>query len=381
MNSRFTIDGSDALEEELEKTCERVVRGVREIIPNGKLQALLLGGGYGRGHGGVLKTSSGDKPYNDLEFYVCLEGNEHLNQKKYRETFHHLAEKLSPDAGLEIEFKITSRKKLRRIPPTMFTYDLACGHRSLIGKNNLFGESDAKNPAEVPLFEATRLLMNRCSGLLFAKEHLNRKPFTADDADFVGRNHAKAQLGFGDAFLTANGKYHWDCRERNARLKNLSPENKLSWLDEMKHHHDAGLEFKLHPQRTVSSLENLCNQQRNLADLGLKIWLWLETKRLRNMFTSATNYASSLLDKCPETNPLRNILINAKTFGGTSLLKRKSRRYPRERLLNSLALLLWEPAALTNSTTRQQLQIELQTNATNFKEFVHAYDILWKKFN
>lgn len=381
MNPRFTIDGSDALEKEMEKTCERVLRGVREIISNGKLEALLLGGGYGRGQGGVLKTPSGDKPYNDLEFYVCLHGNELLNQRKYQYAFHHLAEKLSPDAGLEVEFKITSLEKLQKTPPTMFTYDLACGHRSLVETNNPFTESAIQDAAKIPLFEATRLLMNRCTGLLFAKEHLQRKPFTADDADFVGRNHAKAQLGFGDALLTAHGKYHWDCRERNARLKNLVHENKLECLSEVQRHHDVGLEFKLHPKRTTASIEDLCNQQHDLTGLGLKIWLWLESKRLGKLFTSPVDYSLSNLDKCPETNQFRNILINAKTFGAAFVLKGKPQRYPRERLLHSLALLLWEPAALTHPNTCRRLQTELNTNATSFGGFIKSYEVLWKKFN
>jgi len=33
--------------------------------------------------------------------------------------------------------------------------------------------------------------MNRCSGLLFAREKLQREVFTDDDADFVCRNFAR----------------------------------------------------------------------------------------------------------------------------------------------------------------------------------------------
>src|SRR6476646_6533016 len=80
---RFTIDGSDELEEHLEGTCEMVLSGVLEIVSPRRLEALLLGGGYGRGQGGVLKTETGDQPYNDLEFYVCLRGPHWLNERRY----------------------------------------------------------------------------------------------------------------------------------------------------------------------------------------------------------------------------------------------------------------------------------------------------------
>jgi hypothetical protein len=381
MKARFTIDGSDALEKHLWRMCERVATGVREIIPNGELQALLLGGGYGRGQGGVLKTSSGEKAYNDLEFYVCVRGSEVLNREKFRGAFHELSEKLSPEAGVEVEFKISSVPKLQKFPPTMFSYDLAWGHRTVIGDDANFLERDTLHAENIPLYEATRLLMNRCSGLLFAREHLQRKPFTADDADFVGRNHAKAQLSFGDAFLTAHGQYHWDCRVRNERLVKFSPEHNLPWLDDVRRHHSLGMDFKFHPRLTTASMENLCDRQRELTHLALRVWLWLESKRLNQMFTSPREYVESNKNKCPETNPLRNFAINAKTFGKVFISAGRPFRYPRERLFDSLALLLWEPTALTRDVFLRRIQTDLRTEATAFADLVRAYESLWKNFN
>ena len=39
-----------------------------------KLSAVVLGGGYGRGEGGVLRTEHGDHLYNDLDFFVFADG-------------------------------------------------------------------------------------------------------------------------------------------------------------------------------------------------------------------------------------------------------------------------------------------------------------------
>ena len=75
---RFTIDGDPSLERHLDQVCNRVTDEVRACIPGRSLEGLLLGGGYGRGEGGVLKTASGDRPYNDLEFYVFVRGNAFL---------------------------------------------------------------------------------------------------------------------------------------------------------------------------------------------------------------------------------------------------------------------------------------------------------------
>src|SRR4051812_47179309 len=82
--ARFTIDGDETLERHLARACAQVLSGVRGLIPAGKLEALLLGGGYGRGEGGVLRTPEGERPYNDLEFYVAIAGNRHVNELRYQ---------------------------------------------------------------------------------------------------------------------------------------------------------------------------------------------------------------------------------------------------------------------------------------------------------
>ena len=124
VNARFTLDGSDALESKLAQICRKVLEAVQALIPSTVLEALVLGGGYGRGQGGVLKTNSGDQPYNDLEFYVFIRGNVLLNERRYRGALQALGGRHSQEANLHIEFKVYSVEKLRRGAISMFTYDL-----------------------------------------------------------------------------------------------------------------------------------------------------------------------------------------------------------------------------------------------------------------
>lgn len=378
---RFTLDGSEALERHLARSCARALAGVRACIPEDVLEGLLLGGGYGRGEGGVLLTEEGEQPYNDLEFYVFVQGHPRLNERRYGEALHALAEKLARFAGVEIEFKIVSLRQLARSPITMHYYDLVTGHRQLWGRKPLAAELEhLRAGTRLPLSEATRLLLNRCTGLLFAKERLQRRAFTVEDADFVGRNLAKAQLAFGDVVLTAYGQYHWSSRVRWQRLQRLIPDEPLPWLDEVKAHHDAGVAFKLHPLRTMASHPALEQQHAELTALGIQIWLWLESVRLGVPFRSAYEYASSPQDKCPETNRWRNWMINLRLAGASALLAPTRCRYPRERLLNALALLLWEPVDAGNGVLRC-LQRELHTTRSDFPGLVRSYDQIWRMFN
>lgn len=379
---RFTLDGSEALEAHLEKVCHGVGESIRALIPAGKLEGILLAGGYGRGEGGVLKGDLGDLPYNDMEFYVFIKGSTLLNDRRYRAALHDLGLRLSPRAGLDVEFKILSLATLRRSKVTMFSYDFVTRHRWVIGDDSLLKGCERHHDASaIPAQEATRLLFNRCSGLLYATERLRRPEFTAEDADFVGRNLAKAQLGIGDAILAASGQYHSSCLKRHGRLCALLRENAglPASLSNIAQQHEPGVFFKLRPHRSSQTREELDGRLKELSALALSAWLHLESTRLQRHFSSAADYAFSDFNKCPEQPAWKNLLVNVRTFGPKAVLKAGAMRYPRERLFTALALLLWsdctEPRAVTT------LQQVLQTPASNFAGFVKAYEQLWHHFN
>jgi len=339
----FTLDGDGALELHLDRTCKKIAAGVQKIIVRQQLEGLLLGGGYGRGEGGVLKTRHGDRPYNDLEFYVLVRGHDWVNEQLYGSRLRRLARTLAPEAGVEIEFKIISRQTLQTSPVSMFFYDLVSAHRWYLGEeSHLAGCDHHRQARDIPMHEATRLLMNRCTGLLLAKELLERGSIRDDEADFVSRNIAKAQLALGDAVLTVFGQYHWSCLVRNRRLQELETDDNLSWLAEVRHLHELGLRFKLHPE-PVLSVADLESEHKHTAALAQQVWLWLENRRLDCHFLSMRGYALSTLNKCPETNAGRNRLVNAKVFGFHTYIKTRSEHHPRERVLNALAILLWLP--------------------------------------
>lgn len=379
---RFTRDGSNELEIHLQITCERVQEAICALIPPRKLAGLLLAGGYGRGEGGVLRTSAGEQPYNDLEFYVFVHGSALLAERKFRQALHALGEQLAQVAQIEVEFKILSTIKLRRAMPTMFYYDLLMGHRWLVGDDSLLAGCEHHCEAgAIPLHEATRLLMNRCSGLLFSAERLARTPFTADDSDFVGRNLAKARLGFGDVILAVNGLYHWSCLERHRRLLDLRSTSTIPNLAALCCLHGAGVEFKLHPVRATTSQATLVNIHSELTALAQQLWLWLESLRLRVPFGDNRDYICDSRNKCPEFPALRNRLVNAWNFGPAALLAPHADHHPREQLLRSLALLLWEKEPERYLHIVPRLQRELHSAPPDFPNLVAAYARLWHRFN
>jgi hypothetical protein len=379
---RFTLDGDDALERHLERTCARVVSGIRGLIPQRKLEAVLLGGGYGRGEGGVLRGEGGNRPYNDLEFYVAIKGSRHANEFLYRRRLEVLGEILTHLADAEVELKVTSLAELASRPVSMFSYDLAAGHRLLWGGASALhmpGWEVHRRPENIPEREATRLLMNRCSGLLLARVKIEQEPFTPSVADFVRRNVAKAQLACGDALLAAHGRYHWSCSERHRRLRDLARDKRSVWFDAALRHHAVGVEFKLHPESGSVPRDSLAASHAEVTAFALKCWLWLEARRLGRKFPSARAYAEDTCDKCPGSSPFLNILLNLRADGFRPRAKPSPWRHPRQRILHSLSLLLWEPAATGEPAERKRIQTELNARGSGLGEWIGAYQALWKR--
>ena len=372
MTQRFTVDGSAELEQRLEKWCAGFTADVRQLIAPEILDAVVLGGGYGRGEGGVLRTGEGEAAYNDLEFYIFVRGSLLLRERQIRRKLEDLCHRWSEESGVEFEAKLLTLEKLQRSPVSMMYYDLVVGHRWLFGEAGEFQNCEQHRAAHrIPLHEATRLLMNRASGLLFSKLLFEKDP------DFARRNISKAQLALGDVVLTALGRYHSSCRERHRRLEKLEPSAAAPWLGDLLRHHEVGVEFKLHPYVSRESADALRKEHSELTRLAGDVFLWLERRRLETAFPSHRDYAFSPMLKHPDTRSVRNALINFRAFGFRSV----SVRYPRERLLESLALLLWTPDALSDSRALAKLQRDLVTAENTLPGLVEAYRRIWNRFN
>jgi hypothetical protein len=385
-SERFTKNGSGELETQLSQTCQLVLAETLNVVPRTKLEALVLGGGYGRGEGGVLHTESGDRPYNDLEFYVFMHGNRLWNERVYGPRLRQLGERLSPKAGLHVEFKIDSLPHFKRSPVSIFSYDLVSGHKIVLGNETFF--EDCQNHLDstaIPLSEAARLLLNRCSGMLLAQEILNHSAvddldLTCEQADFIGRNLAKVQLSLGDGVLVAFGQYHWSCIERVHRLPALIPDEKMPWFAAVQTHHAAGAAFKLQPQKISQPAVHFEKERGELGSLALGVWLWLENRRLGCKFESIRDYSFHPRVKCPGTSAWWNYLLSLRSFGAKAALAPLSLRYPRERLLNALSLLLWNEEVAGEPGIVRHLQRQLVTDAADWAGLVTAYKKLWMHY-
>ncbi len=158
------------------------------------LIALTLGGGYGRGEGAVVWREGLERPYNDLDLFLVVRSPRNLSglEQISRQFEHRL--------GVDVDFsRPLTPRKVATLPHTLMWHDLMRGHLVLWGDPEYL---KSRTPGYLldppPAGEATRLLLNRGVGLLWA-ERVQNGLEKAPDADFVRRNVFKAVLALGDS--------------------------------------------------------------------------------------------------------------------------------------------------------------------------------------
>jgi hypothetical protein len=343
---------------------------------DGALRVLLLGGGYGRGEGGVFRVaeSAPAQLYNDLEFYVVLKDDAPSGgvEAWCRKEAHRGEEQL----GIEVEFKVLREGQLRNAQPSLFFLDLLAGHCFVAGDAGFVSTLPDKlrDGSLVPAMEATRLLFNRGTGLFFSAVALDRRDERVGNG-FVERNHAKARLALADAVLALNGGHDPSCERRETKVRaglaRVPPgwEQLLAW-------HTEGVSFKFHPRHANPAPDALLAAQRDLAAAWRTTFLWVESQRLGVPFENARAYAAHTGRVFPETGVVRNLLLHARDRVKHGGALPGWTDYPRAALQRALVLTLDEPWALPGAARC------LGLGETSTRDVIHdTYAAWWGRYN
>lgn len=296
------------------------------------LVALVLGGGYGRGEGGVLKVSGEERPYNDLDLVLIVRRKTGLPW----DTLHGIQHKYASLTGIEVDFsRPLTVDDVRRWPLTLMWSDLLHGHRVLDGPADILTANapELQSDQLMPV-EATRLLLNRGAGLLWALR-VARGCEPATDADFIRRNYYKCSLALGDALLIVHGRFATPYTGRGERLAKLLGELPRPFPFDLSRLYQDALTFKFWPGE-LNSLPGEAQLEEIAFEWG-QVLLLVETRRAQREFRSVSEYVDCPDLREPEQNTMarwpRNLVRNRQ-------MGRWSLRYPRERLYRELPVLL-----------------------------------------
>ena len=192
-----------------------------------RLRGVVLGGGYGRGEGGVFVGQDGsERLYNDLDFYVVAEdGSSEADIDAIGEKLAPISRKWTERLSVDVDFcRAKTPWRIHHDQERVMIQELLHGYFDVAGLRGeeLFAGVEKREPSAFPWTESVRLLMNRGVGLLLAAE-------PRQSETFVVRNVNKCVLGAGDALLIAEGRYRWKAAERAEALADPLYSKALEW--------------------------------------------------------------------------------------------------------------------------------------------------------
>ncbi len=328
----FAPEASDAFNLELGKHLHQLGVDVAEALgPN--LEALILGGGYGRGEGGVVQSETRERPYNDLDLFLVLR----RKRRNVGEALHSIRESYANELGIDVDFsRPVTTHDIERWPHWLMWHDLLDGHLVLAGEQDVLTSHAPRHLRKSPPpVEALRLLLNRGAGLLWALRVV-RGVEPAPEGDFVRRNYYKCIQACGDALLLVHRRYTPRCAGRTelfAELVLSLPSVRAMCLEIA---YAGALRFKLRPDSCSS---NGLGEKELRAAAGLwgRVLLHVEERRAGRRFPTARDYVLDYSAREVATNTFRcwpaNLVRNLRR-GVISV------KYPREELYRELPQLL-----------------------------------------
>jgi len=246
--SRYTPIPNAEIEALLDRTKKELSAEVESLhLPH--LSAVVLGGGYGRGEGGILHTPSGPRLYNDLDLFVFSEGADFRAAAEIDRKLRELSLRREKELGIAVDFgPAKNLSDIRKVGHTLMFQELLRGWQPVWGRVDLAQWIPQLDAKELPYSEAVRLLLNRGMGLVLAADRLRTGQ---NDPDFIVRNMNKAVLGGGDAVLIAAGEYRWQGADRvNAYADHVRRE-KLP--EEYAAIYEKAFRWKLEPEPVLPS--------------------------------------------------------------------------------------------------------------------------------
>jgi len=339
---RFTVDGSDALESRIAQDMDVVRQAVVDAVGD-ELCGLALGGGYGRGEGGVYVVDGEERVYNDYDFFVVVPYRSRPRRRALAEKLLQVKAAVEPGCGIHVDFSPPMPlDDLPRQAYELMFMELKAGHHVIIGPENLLSglpDYDSRRP---PLEEGARLFMNRGVGLMMAEMLLREKrPLPQDEHEFVVRNMYKALMAMGDGVLFIRGDYDPSYAVRRDRVSALDDVDMPEW-DRVRTCYGGALTFKFCPSHDIPAGHTLESWYEETLGLFEGAFLWYERQRLDAPGLDWAAYAAlpqRLTTRCPSDctkNVYRNLrhrAVGASTLGECFL-------HPRDRILKRLPGLL-----------------------------------------
>jgi hypothetical protein len=342
--SRYTVFGSEEIDRTIDSHMKTLVSAALAAVGDRHLAAIILGGGYGRGEGGVTIRAGKESLYNDYDIFVVSNGLSMSGKREMSAKFSVLSARLSEEFGIEVDFSPPKNvSELRRLDYEMVWYEGKKGHIVLWGDEHVFAAIPEWDIKDMPHAEAARLLMNRGMGLLLASRKMRSGEPDRETLEFAERNAWKAVMAAGDTFLILKGRYDSSYVKRGENFKALSQAG-LNPGGGLSDYYGKSIHYKLSPPAAPLAHKECAELLEMARGFLLNAYLPVAASICGLEISSFAQLPSRLPDLTPVPglkNTLKNIILNSLKFrgragfGSTMLIK-----HPRSRIFAAIPYFL-----------------------------------------
>ncbi len=273
---RFSVRGSAAFEEQMAALLSEIAQESNNVLSPPVCRAMVLLGGYGRGEGGVMVTDGEEHPHNNLDFIVITRSLSHEQQDSLKTHLKNVLFPLTREKNIEFDFSLVDETRLRRSPSLVMWYDMRYGHKTVWGDAGLAPSLKQFALERIPAWDILNLLVNRGTLLLINEQLIASRPLPPEDREMIVKHAMKAIIGYGDAFLFFEGKYHWSYEEKQKRMRACAEAPEA-----LRQLYDMAIEFRFQPNFAPYINSDLFSWLEELWQVLEPIHLACEKKRLR----------------------------------------------------------------------------------------------------
>ena len=376
---RYTLDGDASAEARIARDQALIADAVQTLLAPPKFRALVLMGGYGRGEGGYVLRDGLAEPYNDYDYFVVVSGLDRPRRHSLEQALAEQAKALERDVGVEVDFALLREEMLPKAEYSLMNAEMIWGHRVVAGVADVLKAMPPMPFNRLPLGEFTRLLLNRGALLLMNQKRLMSSPtLSAEEQEVFFKYLFKAILAVGDARLAGNQTYH------PSYVRKLDLLHAMDWegKDEFMGLYAQAWENKFHPDYERYARETPAIWQEQVVRIWLETLSWFERMRTGKSIGDWGAYCSPATPKGQgrgSCGGLRNVAITLRDFGSAEVLRHPSwsLRYPRERLISALPLLLSSSGTAVPLAPAKALSLPL---GTPWPEAAEAFLHFWRRY-
>ncbi len=275
---KYTLKGSQALDTTIDSHMDLVGK-VFKKTPG--FRGLVLLGGYGRGEGTPLIVGGKERPFNDYDF-ICV--GDRKGALKQTIAAHKKA--LEEETGVAVDLFAHTPSTLSRVGPTLFNFEMLYGHRVVQGDQELLLSMPPFALNDIPLVEASYLLLNRGALLLLLDEGASRIRLL--------NAWAKNALAFGDAVLMALGKYEISYEKKATLVAGMDEVAGLYEWSYYRQEYLKAVEFKMWADPSKYSRQEVLASLEKIKAHFSPLFLWVEAGRLGCGFYEVEGYLKAL---------------------------------------------------------------------------------------